>query len=1672
MKVVSADDDAVAINFGTSTTGDRVVDATAMTHVEGQPNDWLTLTGSDSVTITSASANINARGYVGAITATVTNAAQAVFQIGTAAAEITAKGSSTLWIDGSASAGTAGALTIKGDASGDVQVTHAESTVTLDDTFSGTGLVKVTTADDGTVAINFGTSITGTRAVNAMAMTDGDVLTLTGTDAVAITSTNADIDASAYAGAITATVTNTTDATLQIGTANANVTAAGIDGTKTLTINAAANTAGTLTIANAGAVAGEILVTGAKSTVTLANDFAGTGEVKVVSADDDAVAINFGTSTTGDRVVDATLMTDGDVLTLTGTDAVTITSINADINASAYAGVITATVTNTEDATLQIGTANATVTAAGNVDTKTLTINAAANTAGTLTIANAGAVAGEILVTGAKSTVTLANDFAGTGEVKVVSADDDAVAINFGTSTTGDRVVDATAMTHVEGQPNDWLTLTGSDSVTITSASANINARGYVGAITATVTNAAQAVFQIGTAAAEITAKGSSTLWIDGSASAGTAGALTIKGDASGDVQVTHAESTVTLDDTFSGTGLVKVTTADDGTVAINFGTSITGTRAVNAMAMTDGDVLTLTGTDAVAITSTNADIDASAYAGAITATVTNTTDATLQIGTANANVTAAGIDGTKTLTINAAANTAGTLTIANAGAVAGEILVTGAKSTVTLANDFAGTGEVKVVSADDDAVAINFGTSTTGDRVVDATLMTDGDVLTLTGTDAVTITSINADINASAYAGVITATVTNAAAATFEIGTAAAEITAKGTAALTIDADPGAGTAGALTIKGDAAGDVLVTGAESSVTLADTFSGTGLVKVTTADDDAVAINFGTSITGTRVVDATAMTDGDLLTLTGTDAVTVTLTDGDLSAGTYTGTITATATAGTSAITTGSGNDTINAGAGADTINSGAGDDRVVMLVSAGDLDQIDAGTTGETAGDTLVLTGAAAGTVTINLSVAAGGDQLTNGVDALTQSNFDQLDASAITTSGVNATARAAGSTLIGSNQGDTLTGGNGVDIITANQGNDSISGGDNNDTIILGSNLTSGDTIAGGVGTDILTFTDANAASNDLDNVTGIETITLGDAVTFVQTVDALVANGATLAVNAGGLTGANTLTWNGSAELLGNFSITGGAGADMITAGAGSDTVNAGQGDDTIIFSTGLSAADSIDAGDGNDTLTFTDADGAATDLDRVANIEVITLGNAVTSITTGDQLVAAGATLTVNANALTGTNTLTWNGSAELDGKFSITGGKGADTITGGAGVDTIDGGLGADRLLGGAGDDILIADQTDALIDGGTHTTKDILKIGATFNDIENAQIINIEEVQITGGGLIVSLDSQTEDLVVVGNAAGGTIAGGLGKDTISGGAGVDSISGGANDDLIVGVGGTDTIDGGDGFDTIKILANYSPVNDTQLVAIEQLIVESDAKLLVDLTSQTNDVYDVTLIGASGHDLKLKSGNNNVAGSVANDSVLGGDGSDTISGGVGNDTLLGGNGADSIIGGDGSDSLGGGLANDTLDGGDGVDTLTGGFGNDSFRFSKTTGNATITDFASNEDLLCFDITGLGLNAADYSALFDSGNGPGGGLLANATTIASLGAGGATNHILYDTDSNINSYTDAAGIFAGAIIAISTDSGKVYFDADGDFGVGKTQIGSFTNQALFNRNTTFL
>jgi Ca2+-binding RTX toxin-like protein len=181
-------------------------------------------------------------------------------------------------------------------------------------------------------------------------------------------------------------------------------------------------------------------------------------------------------------------------------------------------------------------------------------------------------------------------------------------------------------------------------------------------------------------------------------------------------------------------------------------------------------------------------------------------------------------------------------------------------------------------------------------------------------------------------------------------------------------------------------------------------------------------------------------------------------------------------------------------------------------------------------------------------------------------------------------------------------------------------------------------------------------------------------------------------------------------------------------------------------------------------------MTDANGATTDLDQVTNIEHLILGNAMTGIVTVDALVAAGATLEVNASALTGANSLFWDGIAEIDGMFSVIGGQAGDTIRTGSMGDTVrsgDGsdivitGFGADSLFGGAGNDVLdagfgVVGDGNNFLDGGAGM--DYLA-GGDAQDIFYFGIGESGATQATADS-VFAFDGLEDTLVFQGGAAG------------------------------------------------------------------------------------------------------------------------------------------------------------------------------------------------------------------------------------------------------------------------------------------------------------------------
>lgn len=294
--------------------------------------------------------------------------------------------------------------------------------------------------------------------------------------------------------------------------------------------------------------------------------------------------------------------------------------------------------------------------------------------------------------------------------------------------------------------------------------------------------------------------------------------------------------------------------------------------------------------------------------------------------------------------------------------------------------------------------------------------------------------------------------------------------------------------------------------------------------------------------------------------------------------------------------------------------------------------------------------------------------------------------------------------------------------------------------------------------------------------------------------------------------------------SGEPLNGF---GGNDTFNMRTSAGGERLNGGSGSDTFKFGAAFLASDTVDGGSGNDLLELQGnygafVFGAAT----MVNVERLSLVSGFSyNLTTNDATIAAGQRLTVLASSLGASNTLTFNGGAETNGRISISAGAGNDTLTGGAladtfnigtgGLDTVHAGGGADKinLLG----TLTAADVIDGGAGGDTVTLNGDYSAGVTFTSVT---MTNVETLNLASGhvyklvmndatvaaGKTLTINEPAADLGTPLNFSGSQETNGHFK--INGSAGHDIIVGGNGGDTIYGAGLTDEITLGSGTDTL------------------------------------------------------------------------------------------------------------------------------------------------------------------------------------------------------------------------------------------------------------------------
>jgi len=602
-----------------------------------------------------------------------------------------------------------------------------------------------------------------------------------------------------------------------------------------------------------------------------------------------------------------------------------------------------------------------------------------------------------------------------------------------------------------------------------------------------------------------------------------------------------------------------------------------------------------------------------------------------------------------------------------------------------------------------------------------------------------------------------------------------------------------------------------------------------------------------------------------------------------------------TGTPGNDNLTGTSGDDVFNMGQGGDDVVSGLGGHDVFHYGAAFNAhDSVDGGT----GSDTLVLNGDYSAGVTFGattltnveiIQLLAGNSYKLTSNDATVASGASMsVDGTALGSGDslyFNGTAETDGrlilnggagnDTLLGGAQDDVLNGGAGDNILRGGAGddtfklmhggNDTASGGSGNDVFELGAALTAADSINGGGGSDVVKLNGdySGGLTFGATTMTAVRTLQLLGSHSYSLTMnDGNLAANQPLTVDATRIGSGHTLTFDGSAESSGNF---------------------------TIDFAGNFGSGDAIQGGGGNDTLSLSGdySSGLTLTGSMLSSVENLTLGGGHSyDIATTDDVVVSGVYFGVGAGQLGAGDSFAFDGSAETDGSFSVYSRAGHNALTGGSGNDSffLYGSLhAADTIDGGAGSDALVldGDYSSGLVFGASTLTSVeniLLDPHHSYDLTLNAATVASDEVFTVDGSRLFQADSMTVDIGAV-TQGFLYLTGGIGDDTIVAGAALGHV---------------DSIDGGKGYDTLKLDGDYSGFFGT-IQSIEQFDFAAGHNYTLAFTdNHSNDLItiDATALGASNSVHLDFSGSQR-----ASFAFYGGDGGDEFTGGNGSDTFI-------------------------------------------------------------------------------------------------------------------------------------------------------------------------------
>jgi len=311
----------------------------------------------------------------------------------------------------------------------------------------------------------------------------------------------------------------------------------------------------------------------------------------------------------------------------------------------------------------------------------------------------------------------------------------------------------------------------------------------------------------------------------------------------------------------------------------------------------------------------------------------------------------------------------------------------------------------------------------------------------------------------------------------------------------------------------------------------------------------------------------------------------------------------------------------------------------------------------------------------------------------------------------GVDDTFIVDGSYLSGTSADTTLIvyGGAGTTYFTGGTGTNIFHGGAADDYVYFGDNLGHDDRLDGGGGNNTLQLIGDYSAGITFTAAMmhNFHYLSFQDGYSYKVTLnDANVAAGQTLEVYGSNLSVGDSLVFNGAHETDGHFQFYDGSGNDVLTGGQQNDNFTSFSGGNDKFYGQGgadvfnmedhFNAADHIDGGAGTDEIDLWGdySHGLTLKATTVVNVETIFMSAGHSyKLVMNDGNVAAGQSMSLNADLLGATDSFVANASAETDGQYYLGGGAGDDTLIGGQAGNTLYGNLGQDHMTAGHGADV-------------------------------------------------------------------------------------------------------------------------------------------------------------------------------------------------------------------------------------------------------------------------------------------------------------------------------------------------------------------------------------------